>query len=67
MVRYYDGYRDGPEYGDDHVMMRLQEELVPLLDEELFDPERPCPACRGRCYRGDEPCDVCYGEGCAPR
>jgi DnaJ-class molecular chaperone len=47
--------------------MYIQEELVPLLDEELFDLDRKCPACRGRCYIGKEPCDTCYGEGYAPR
>lgn len=37
------------------------------IDESLFDLNRSCPACKGRCYIGDEPCGVCYGEGYAPR
>jgi DnaJ-class molecular chaperone len=37
------------------------------IDDDLFDLDRPCPACKGRCYVGKEPCDACYGEGYAPR
>jgi DnaJ-class molecular chaperone len=37
------------------------------LPDVLFDPERLCPACKGRCYDGKAPCETCWGEGYAPR